>query len=275
MSTDFPTTLDSYTRPSSTDKMNASGVEGDVVIDNLYDAVEACETKLGVTGSAVTTSHDYKLSGVTGTDKAVSKTGTETLTNKTLTTARLNTPNFNEAVNMTSTSTELNVLDGITSSTAELNVTDGGETAEKVLNVQSKARAYLNVDQTNITDTTVTKVLFDTESYDNGSDFSTTNSNFIAPVTGYYYVVVSVTISSVVAAKSYLVMIYVNNVEYTGRRTQSGTNLDWLSLGVEDVVYATAGQAIDGRVYFNCGANTVDIEAGNADTYMSVHLLSV
>ncbi len=47
--------------------------------------IEAIEAKVGVNSSAVTTSHDYKLSGVTGTDKAVSKTGTETLTNKTLT----------------------------------------------------------------------------------------------------------------------------------------------------------------------------------------------
>ena len=86
MATDFPTGIDAKARPTATDKMNAAGVEGDVVVDNLYDAVEAVEAKLGVDGSAVTTSHDYKLSGVTGTDKAVSKTGEETLTTKTLTT---------------------------------------------------------------------------------------------------------------------------------------------------------------------------------------------
>lgn len=48
------------------------------------DTIEALQAKVGIDGSAVTTSHDYKLSGVTGSDKAVSKTGTETLTNKTL-----------------------------------------------------------------------------------------------------------------------------------------------------------------------------------------------
>jgi hypothetical protein len=65
--------------------MDTSGVEGDVVIDNIYDSIEALEAKVGANSSAVTATHDYKLSGVTGTDKAVSKTGTETLTNKTLT----------------------------------------------------------------------------------------------------------------------------------------------------------------------------------------------
>jgi hypothetical protein len=48
------------------------------------EEINAIAAKVGKDGSEVTTSHDYKLSGVTGTDKAVSKTGTETLTNKTL-----------------------------------------------------------------------------------------------------------------------------------------------------------------------------------------------
>ena len=46
--------------------------------------IEALEAKVGANSSAVTTSHDYKLSGVTGSDKAVSLTGTEDLTNKSL-----------------------------------------------------------------------------------------------------------------------------------------------------------------------------------------------
>lgn len=51
----------------------------------LIADLRATLTKIGADSSAVTTSHDYKLSGVTGTDKAVSKTGTETLTNKKIT----------------------------------------------------------------------------------------------------------------------------------------------------------------------------------------------
>jgi len=54
-------------------------------VNDLNTAAGSLESKVGIDGSAVTTSHDYKLSGVTGTDKAASKTGTETLTNKTLT----------------------------------------------------------------------------------------------------------------------------------------------------------------------------------------------
>ena len=56
--------------------------------------------------------------------------GSETLTNKTLT-----SPNVNEAVALTATATELNVLDGITSSTAELNILDGVTATAAQINV--------------------------------------------------------------------------------------------------------------------------------------------
>ena len=50
----------------------------------------------------------------------VSLVSTDTLTNKTLT-----SPKINEDVAVTSTATELNLLDGVTSTTAELNILDG------------------------------------------------------------------------------------------------------------------------------------------------------
>jgi microcystin-dependent protein len=71
----------------------------------------------GVTGPTISKSLHGIASGegsVVGTSKA------QTLTNKTLT-----SPKINEDVALTATSTELNVLDGITASTAELNYVDG------------------------------------------------------------------------------------------------------------------------------------------------------
>ena len=53
-------------------------------------------------------------------DTVVTTTNTKTLTNKTLT-----SPKINENVAVTATATELNILDGVTSSTAELNLLDG------------------------------------------------------------------------------------------------------------------------------------------------------
>lgn len=92
MAITFPTTLDTLSNPTSTDLLEnaTAALDHDVQHSNANDAIEALEAKVGADSSAVTTSHDYKLSGVTGSDKAVSKTGTETLTNKTLTSPVIN-----------------------------------------------------------------------------------------------------------------------------------------------------------------------------------------
>lgn len=84
MAINFPTSLDTLTNPASNNTLDSPSHSGQH--SDVNDAVEALEAKVGANSSAVNTSHDYKLSGVTGTDKAVSKTGAETLTNKTLTT---------------------------------------------------------------------------------------------------------------------------------------------------------------------------------------------
>lgn len=72
---------------------------------------------------------------LTGADFAT-LAGTETLTNKTLT-----SPNVNEAVALTATATELNVLDGITSSTTELNILDGVTATAAQINVLTSLTA--------------------------------------------------------------------------------------------------------------------------------------
>lgn len=92
MAINYPTSLDNFTNPTGTDLLEnaVSALDHDVQHSNANDAIEALQAKVGINSSAVTTSHDYKLSGVTGTDKAVSKTGTETLTNKTLTSPVIN-----------------------------------------------------------------------------------------------------------------------------------------------------------------------------------------
>lgn len=83
MSSNFPTALDVLTNPTPTDYLNSPSHAGQHA--NANDILEALEAKVGINSSAVTTSHDYKLSGVTGIDKAASLAGSETLTNKTLT----------------------------------------------------------------------------------------------------------------------------------------------------------------------------------------------
>jgi hypothetical protein len=64
------------------------------------------------------------------TGQVVLRDTTDTLTNKTLT-----SPKINEDVALSATATELNVLDGITSSTAELNILDGVTSSASELNI--------------------------------------------------------------------------------------------------------------------------------------------
>ena len=60
----------------------------------------------------------------------VSLVATQTLTNKTLT-----SPKINEDVAVTATATEINLLDGVTSTTAELNILDGVTSTAAELNI--------------------------------------------------------------------------------------------------------------------------------------------
>lgn len=137
MSILFPGALDAFTRPLPTDRMNQSPVKGSQVISNIYDAIELFESVIGITSSLVNTTLVYKSSEVLAGDKFVGKTAVQTLTfktltsptitnasstgtdagietqvNKTFTAPVINSPKINEAITMTSSSTELNFNDG-------------------------------------------------------------------------------------------------------------------------------------------------------------------
>jgi len=64
MATNFPTSLDSITNPTASDKLNSGTVPHASQHATVNDAVEALEAKVGVDSSAVTTSHDYKINAL-------------------------------------------------------------------------------------------------------------------------------------------------------------------------------------------------------------------
>jgi hypothetical protein len=96
-------------------------------------------------GSNTVTSTLAQLNTAISDADVASLAGTETLTNKTLT-----SPKINEDVVMSATATELNVLDGITSSTAELNILDGVTSSAAELNILDGAT--LSVTELNYVD---------------------------------------------------------------------------------------------------------------------------
>ncbi len=70
MANTYPTTLNTHKK----DWANTTSVKDTHPEEHndIAGATEALEAKVGADSSAVTTSHDYKLSGVTGSDKAAS-----------------------------------------------------------------------------------------------------------------------------------------------------------------------------------------------------------
>lgn len=61
MTTNFPSGLDSFTNPTATDAMDSATVPHADQHANVNDAVEALQAKVGVDGSAVTSSLDYQV----------------------------------------------------------------------------------------------------------------------------------------------------------------------------------------------------------------------
>ncbi len=62
MASNFPTSLDNFTNPTSTDTLDSP--PHDVQHSDANDAIESLQAKVGIDSSAVTTSHDYKISTV-------------------------------------------------------------------------------------------------------------------------------------------------------------------------------------------------------------------
>jgi hypothetical protein len=118
---------------------------------------------------------------------------------------------------------------------------------DTTIGMNVKCRVFLGTIQSDLIDNTATKVLYDTESYDVGNHYDTTNKRFVAPVTGYYDVTVAVsyTSASVIADKRYRALIYVNGALYSTGETQSSVSGLSLSAIAHDIVYVEAGQYIE------------------------------
>ena len=96
-----------------------------------------------VSGSNKINHSEALISFPTATTTLIGTDTTDTLTNKTLT-----SPKINENVAVTATATEINILDGVTSTTAELNILDGvtSTTAElNILDGVTSTTAELNI----------------------------------------------------------------------------------------------------------------------------------
>jgi hypothetical protein len=95
--------------------LDVSSITFTVVTPQNTGTITSIVAGTGLSGGNITSSGTIAIDTATTVDK----TTIQTLTNKTLT-----SPKINEDVAVTSTATELNILDGVTSTTAELNILD-------------------------------------------------------------------------------------------------------------------------------------------------------
>lgn len=149
---------------------------------------------------------------------------------------------------------------------------------------KSRVRAYRTTsNQTLASSTTPTLVVFNATNYNTNSDFNTTTGVFTAPQDGYYFVSARVrinfTTSGLVSTRYGLISIFKDDALYSyGNRmtmVDQGQAQQYDNEGyiVTDILYLTSGQTIDVRIEQNTGTS-MNVLAGESETYVSIHLLS-
>lgn len=78
MAANMPSSLPSFSNPTGSNYLNSPAHATQHA--NANDEIVAIATKVGIDGSAVNTTLDYKISSISAGDKAVSLAGTQTLT---------------------------------------------------------------------------------------------------------------------------------------------------------------------------------------------------
>jgi hypothetical protein len=150
---------------------------GVAFMSDVTAAQTAAEQTAAADAASKVSAHESdttSIHGIADTAALATKAGTETFTNKTLT-----SPKINEDVVLTATATELNVLDGITSSTAELNILDGVTSTAAELNILdgvTATTAELNI-LDGVTSTAAELNILD------GATLSVTELNYVDGVT--------------------------------------------------------------------------------------------
>lgn len=162
--------------------------------------------------------------------------------------------------------TAAKVADGAIDAAAK--ISDGVVTSEK-LNATIACRAYLNQAQNLSTEA---KILLNAENFDTGSDFDTTNSRFVVPVTGYYQVSAAIRVSNLDANGALICSIFVNGSVYARGANFSTTAADDPSSVINSLVFATAGQYIE---LYGLASTSEALTTGSDWCFMSIHFIGV
>lgn len=106
MASTFPTTKDTFTSVGTSTQMNEAGKTLKDIVDELQDAHETVQNKVGIDSSADVSSLDYLLKNTSSVSPG-------------------HKHNLSDINGITANAAEINLLDGVTATTSELNEIDG------------------------------------------------------------------------------------------------------------------------------------------------------
>ncbi len=140
----------------------------------------------------------------------------------------------------------------------------------------SRARATSAAAQS-MANVVFTKVIFNTEVFDNLGEYDDSTGAFTATYAGYYQVNAAVLSANVAwaAVEIWQIALFKNGTEYSNgyfNQIAAAVTSQRHSI-LSDIIYLTAGQSIDIRVYHNQGAS-VNTHTSADYNYFSVHRLS-
>ena len=243
--------------------------EGSVTVSTFMGTVnasadaDAAKTLLEVptiTAAAETVLDDATVGAMLTTMGGVANTGNETIAgNKT----------FSGTTTLSGITT---IADASLMASTAAPTTDAMVANKKYADDQHEpyARMYLTAAQNNLTDVTWTTVSLDTDTFDFSTITDLSNYKITPAVAGYYLVIgqVSYAEASLVASKTYSAQIYKNGTTAikTVHKSIGAAVTEDVTVPVSDVVLLDADDYIQLRAYVNCGASTVDLTTGTANT---------
>jgi len=136
--------------------------------------------------------------------------------------------------------------------------------------VDCKFRAYRSGQQSNLVNATPTKVQFNAENYDEGSDFDhATNYRFTAPSTGKYHFDYQVWFENCVADKGYGLYLKKNNTTVVSYRWNNTSNATDCLVQGSDTLALSENDYIELFAFQYSGGDTVDVKSNSEYTYFA------
>ena len=116
-------------------------------------------------------------------------------------------------------------------------------------------------------------VVFDTESYDIGGNYDTSNGKFVVPITGIYHFDVNFYVSAIEGADWVSTYIFVDGTQ-TSRTIRDPQNSSYGAPWLSDNLQLTAGQEVTARLgTFNDNSITLHGDGGGSITNFSGYLI--